>query len=140
MAAANTETSRVYVGMLSLTAIAMLVGITVLVLEGMEYDWKQKPDTTPKVELPKDVPAAAATAPGALAPIIKPNVVVERTLPISETLSPVKTTAESPLVLPPILPPPVATAPAKPADTKPLTTPTAAPVGPVPSPLVLPRE
>ena len=39
----TTEPSKAYVGMLIVTAVAMLVGITALVLEGGEYDWVQKP-------------------------------------------------------------------------------------------------
>ncbi|CAN5228854.1 hypothetical protein BH11PLA2_BH11PLA2_21440 [soil metagenome] len=138
-AALTTAPSRVYVGMLILTCLAMLVGITTMALEAEEYGWEQKPQPAPKVDLPKE-PAVAPAGGSAQAPVApKPTVAVAT----PKVEAPAVT---MPATLPPILlaPLPVVEAP-KPVEpevkpvtpTAPATTPLApTPTGPVPSPFI----
>src|SRR5262245_11995336 len=123
------EPSKVYVGMLIATCVAMLVGIIALAMEAGDYGWEQKPPTT-RVPAPLP-PPKVSTGGSALAD----------SLPAPVAATP-KT--ESPPVLPVLnlpLNPIVAEAPkppeSKPAEPKPgQASSTATPPGPTPSPLV----
>jgi hypothetical protein len=57
----------VYVGMLGLTAFAMLVGIALLALDANEYDWQSEAKGGPTLSLPK-IERKAPAAPGEGAP------------------------------------------------------------------------
>jgi len=125
----STESSRVYVGMLLLACTAMVVGIAVLVLEGGEYDWVQKPPSSPVVQLPSNAPPP----PSGTTSTAEPAKVAEAPTPVL-----------APAVVP--VPPPVVVAESpKPAEPKPLELKpaepavlVAPPVGPIPSPLIIP--
>lgn len=129
--AVTTEPSKVYVGMLIITAVAMLVGIFVLVMEGGEYDWAQKAPSAAAPALPQPPKDNTTTAE------VKPKPV--------ESAKAFEDAPSRPAVVPAPLPAftPVAVDPpkpveAKPEETKPLQTPPAPATGPIPSPLVIP--
>jgi hypothetical protein len=57
----------VYVGMLGLTAFAMLIGIALLALDANEYDWQSEAKAGPAISLPK-IERKAAPGEGAPPP------------------------------------------------------------------------
>jgi hypothetical protein len=161
----TTEPSKVYVGMLAVTILAMLVGITVLALEADEYDWEQTPRATPKAELPKEpvaAPGGAAIADPVDAkpvaavnanPAIPPVIPAPKQVPaLTESIKPdvVTATPPSPAIPSPsdaVQPAPkTLTSPADPkptepkaSESKPADPKPVAPIVPVPSALIIPR-
>ena len=57
----------VYVGMLGLTAFAMLIGIALLALDAGDYDWQSDAKAGPALNLPK-IERKVGPAPGEGAP------------------------------------------------------------------------
>ena len=100
----------VYVGMLGLTALAMLAGVVVLLLEfSGDYDFEQAPKPGAPVGVPKDfsrpVPKSDGSAP-APAPLTKASPLPAVALPLPAELPPVVATTLPPAVEPPIVAPP----------------------------------
>lgn len=126
---ASTEPSKAYVGMLSITAVAMLVGITALVLEAGEYDWVQKPPTVSAPKLPdppKEEKSASVVVPKPFeaVKVTEPAPSQPAALPVPPALPPAPASVVKPDV--------VVEAP-KPVEPKPLP-----PTGAIPSPLIIP--
>lgn len=126
----STESSKVYVGMLIVTCVAMLVGVTALALEAGEYDWQQTPPKGPSVQLPGppkvegsawlDVPSEVAETPKPAAPAPEP---IAPPVVAADTPEPPKPQAK-PAEAKPVE--------VKPEEAKPLSS------GPTPSPLIIP--
>ena len=131
-----------YVGMLIVTALAMLLGVVVMAMEATEYDWEPKAKPTPTIALPKGSAALDTPAPAVVAdakPEVKPSDVAKTERPVPSPK------VEVPLPdLKPLLPP-TDTAKTEPKPTpSPLTIPAKTPEakpeppksdGPTPSPL-----
>src|SRR5262245_7753242 len=121
--------SKVYAGMLIVTAVAMLMGVICLALEAGEYDWEQKPPTTQSP-----------------APLPPPNTGTGGSTWLNVPTSPVAAAPELP---PPVLPPvaaapqPIVAAAPKPEESKPAelkpeaSAPLLKPGEPIPSPLII---
>src|SRR5437762_12788047 len=106
-AALTTEPSKVYVGMLIATCVAMLVGIVTMALEAGEYDWVRKPQATaaPVLPPPPKSDSSSFAEPTKLAEAVKP--------------APLATAAAAvPAPLPPVAAAPVKADPPKPVDAK----------------------
>ena len=123
----------VYTGMIGVTAACMFVGIVLLVVECMGYDWAAKAEGGPTITLPKiDGGPASTSRPGTPAPAPNPAPapmtaaprIEQPTVPITPPMTVVVT---SPAIAAPPAPLPVKVPVAEPTPAVPLANPAPAP-------------